>query len=54
MLCDSPPAKDGPEFSMLARKIYQILDDAYEAGGNNAVRLYKMMEPICIGVILES
>jgi len=46
--------KRGSSFAELTRRVYKILDQAYNKAGNNAVDLFKGLETLALGAVLRS
>lgn len=50
---DNLPANKNKDYKTLFMKLYEILETNYKRHGNEAVRLFKLLEPLMVGVSLQ-
>lgn len=50
---NSLPANVGKDYKELFMRLYEVLEKNYQSHGNEAVRLFKLLEPLMVGVSLE-
>lgn len=51
---DASATRKGMTSLQLTKKIHSILDQAYALQANNAINLFKNLEPIIVGIVLQN
>ncbi|APL97667.1 putative RNA-dependent RNA polymerase [Pteromalus puparum negative-strand RNA virus 1] len=53
LYADKVPLRAPFQTAQLFKAVYDICENAYKALGNEAIRVFKCLEPICVGVVLR-